>query len=519
MAASRRSPHVDDRGERQTMERPMNSVIRDRVNRMPTRARAFSRRTRQGGQAILWFLATAAACCAVLALVYNVGQVTNEKEKTINAADAAALSGALVEARMLNFMAYTNRAMIANEVTIAQIISFDSWVRYDNQLVQTASYIPIVGGFIEATLGTVTQAAVAAMPVFEEMIPVIDTFVNTALVGVRDVANGAAVAAARDVATQIAQANQTAMVNDNGVDAAAFALNEQAWLSFTKVYSGDDRGNAAQVVLDSRDQFSTHRGLGTAFNLLNDNPVAATGVDKTSGDTKLRNYDHWEAEDSADLWVGLQVLGITVAKLDTLPVGWGRVDTNKNGDTGEDWDFGNGPCTQWIALGCEFAYASDNPVSGWSGIPGIRDLANPGSKSNDPSLTYIVAVKKSAQANLTTQHIGSGMNNVRVSGPQGSPDLKDNLLGNRDELASISAARVFFARPFDKADKTAGKLLRSDGAQEYASLYNPYWQARLTNPDTVTIEGVSAKSLLYTALGQAEVAAVLNCATNPASCP
>src|SRR5437870_4215639 len=95
-----------------------------------------SNRTRQRGQAILWFLTTAAACCAVFALVYNVGQVTNEKEKIVNAADASAISGALTEARILNFEAYTNRALIANEVSIAQLVSLDSWFEYNYEITQ-----------------------------------------------------------------------------------------------------------------------------------------------------------------------------------------------------------------------------------------------------------------------------------------------------------------------------------------------------------------------------------------------
>jgi hypothetical protein len=506
----------------------MNSSNRDRVNLgAMQRSGGFGRRSRQGGQAILWFLATAAACCAVLALVYNVGQVTNEKERTINASDASALSGALVEARMLNFMAYTNRAMVANEVTIAQIVSLDSWIRYDNQLVQNAAKIPIVGSFIETFGGEALDTFVqTGLPLIESTtIPALDTFVNTALADVREVANAAAVPAAKDVATQIAQLNQTSMVTDDGIDTAAFALNESAWLDFTQKYSGDDRGNAAQVIRDSRDQFSIHRGIGSAFDLLNDAPTALTGVDKTSGDTILRDYDHWEVEDSADLWVGLTLFGYKIGTKDIVGLGWGRVDVNQNGDTGQSWKSGkawdsksrNG-CTDYYELplpgGCFLAYENDYGVSGWSGIPIIRDLQKPGSSSNDPSLTYVVAVKNPARADLTTEHLGSGMNNVAVAGPQGSPDMKDNLLGSKEELASISAARVFFARPFDKKDKTAGTLMRSDGVQEYANLYNPYWQARLTDPNTVKIQGVTAKAFLYTALGQPG----LNCASDPASC-
>jgi hypothetical protein len=507
----------------------MTDTVRDRAKRAGA-ARVARGRRRQGGQALLWFLATTAACCAMLALVYNVGQVTNEKEKTINAADATALSGALVEARMLNFIAYSNRAMIANEVTIAQLLSLDSWVRYDNQLAQNleivTSWIPYVDEATETIAEITSEVQDGVDEAAESGIPAEDAIVM-ALAAAREVANGAAVPAAKDVASQIAQANQTTfgnrfdvapqMLNDNGFDTAMFVLNEANWLNFSEIYckqdsnypssmcadsgNSDQRANAAQVTVDSLDQFSKYRGPGKlidSINLTLGGPLATSGIDKTSGNTILATYDRWEAQDSADWWVGLQVLGITVAKVDIIPLGWGRADTDENGDQGNDWDFGGGPCTQWFALGCELAYQNDNPISGWSGTAEIRDLSNPGSASNNPSLSYVVAVKKSAAATLTTQRIGSGMDNVAVNGATGSAQLKDDLNGSKDELASISAARVFFARPaWNNKDITEGNLPRADHAQEYASLYNPYWQARLTTPDIATT------SLVYAAIGQA----------------
>jgi hypothetical protein len=35
-------------------------------------------------------------------------------------------------------------------------------------------------------------------------------------------------------------------------------------------------------------------------------------------------------------------------------------------------------------------------------------------------------------------------------------------------------------------DITAGGLFRADSYQEYASLYNPYWQVRLSSPSNLT---------------------------------
>ena len=91
--------------------------MKPRISQMSKRTSA-ARATgwRQRGQAVIWLLGTMAASAAVLYGVFNVGQLHAAKEKTVNAADAAALAGATVEARMLNLIAYNNRSMMANEV-------------------------------------------------------------------------------------------------------------------------------------------------------------------------------------------------------------------------------------------------------------------------------------------------------------------------------------------------------------------------------------------------------------------
>ncbi|NOY67698.1 MAG: hypothetical protein GXP13_09890, partial [Gammaproteobacteria bacterium] len=84
----------------------------------------------QKGQALILsvFLVLATAMAAVL--MYNTGQTTTEKTRLVNAADAAAYSGAVFVARNLNFIAYTNRAMIANHVAVGHFVSYVSWLRY-----------------------------------------------------------------------------------------------------------------------------------------------------------------------------------------------------------------------------------------------------------------------------------------------------------------------------------------------------------------------------------------------------
>lgn len=82
----------------------------------------------QKGQTLIAAVALLAVACVMLFVVFNSGRAVNEKINLVNAADAAAYSGAQVAARHLNFMAYTNRAMIANEVAIGHLFSYQAEV-------------------------------------------------------------------------------------------------------------------------------------------------------------------------------------------------------------------------------------------------------------------------------------------------------------------------------------------------------------------------------------------------------
>ena len=62
-----------------------------------------------------------------LVFIYKAGVLTSEKMKLQNAADGVAYSIATIEARDLNFVAYTNRAMVSNEVAIGQMVGLSSW--------------------------------------------------------------------------------------------------------------------------------------------------------------------------------------------------------------------------------------------------------------------------------------------------------------------------------------------------------------------------------------------------------
>lgn len=79
---------------------------------------------KDNGQVLVIAIGLLAVASITFFLVFNSGRAVNEKINLVNAADAAAYSGAQIAARHLNFMSYTNRAMIANEVAIGHTLSF-----------------------------------------------------------------------------------------------------------------------------------------------------------------------------------------------------------------------------------------------------------------------------------------------------------------------------------------------------------------------------------------------------------
>lgn len=109
----------------------------------------------QRGQALIAVMALFAVAAVVFFLVFNSGRAVNEKLNLVNAADAAAYSGAQIAARQLNFIAYTNRVMIANEVAIGHVVS------YQAQMDVMASAFTNIGGLAGNALETVINAGLA----------------------------------------------------------------------------------------------------------------------------------------------------------------------------------------------------------------------------------------------------------------------------------------------------------------------------------------------------------------------
>lgn len=85
-------------------------------------------RRRQSGQAIVYLVAMLPIIFLSVLVVYNTATSTREKMKLQNTADATTYSASVLTARSLNYLAYTNRAMAANEAGIATLASVQTSV-------------------------------------------------------------------------------------------------------------------------------------------------------------------------------------------------------------------------------------------------------------------------------------------------------------------------------------------------------------------------------------------------------
>lgn len=109
------------------------------------------------GQALIVVLAFCAILGAALFSIFNTIQISADKRDLVDAADAAAYSGASVLAQGLNYTAYTNRAILANNALIGQMtavrstLSMSQWYWKNSEtmwrmVAGLTRWIPYVGG-------------------------------------------------------------------------------------------------------------------------------------------------------------------------------------------------------------------------------------------------------------------------------------------------------------------------------------------------------------------------------------
>ncbi|SEQ93729.1 Putative Flp pilus-assembly TadE/G-like [Solimonas aquatica] len=444
----------------------------------PRERRAVAGQKKQHGQALIYGLFVLACGVAALFFLFNVGQLISEKTKLVNTADAVAYSAGVMQARALNYLAYTNRAIVANEVAIAQVVSLSSWARYvDDHGRNTATlncsdprfsyptgkgfvkYSPLCSVLFQEYRGGLTAQQRDAMKVAGETLVRFAEIAKTALSAAQDFVQADLALGRPDVLQEVAGANYQ---DDGDIKVDAIPLRDEYALfdgkPFVSRYSGKDRKRLAQVVSDSagRDEFVRSRHWRD--NAILPSECLAMGrlnfdyVDRV-GSTQLSGYDDWSASDH----VALSEHHVRFSKF-----GVPRCRTSSR-------DIGNGKqrASEW----------------GYSGLSSFYDLSdkalayspsNADPKKRDPKPKFVARITRAKDQTMTSEARSQVSKTTVLNAYEAKPA--------KDLYAAVSGSEVYFDRP----------RKRADGKTESASLFNPYWQVRLID---VKAEALAAWTL------------------------
>jgi len=97
---------------------------------MPPLGSEMAGASRQTGQVLVLGLVLASVLSLAWLRYFATGQVVAGKARLVHGLDAAAYSGALVQARTLNLLSYVNRARMAHQLAMAHLITLGSWSQF-----------------------------------------------------------------------------------------------------------------------------------------------------------------------------------------------------------------------------------------------------------------------------------------------------------------------------------------------------------------------------------------------------
>lgn len=441
---------------------------------------------RQRGQALALALVLALIGSAGLFHMFRSGQTLAHKTRLLNAADAAAYGAAVWRARVLNFNAYSNRAIIAQEVAVAQALTLQSWSRHFEQFSRNAARMARVYPPLAAVFDTLAETASVARELVDTTSALEIGLRAAPGTGYKELlqASQELLTLSAGVFGSSAVANEIVRENDRGF--FAFALPDAgAFNRFTRRYESDaDRERLRDLVVRSLDDFTRGPretdlvlwGLPASCVLSLNAPSAWFQMYRKRGGTALApGLDRWEAVDTASIHDNRRrgFLGRRCSRVELLPLGWGAAEASFDGPLGRSVAQPGGVAINPAAL--EFAESMLDESRGAS-LPGEAPLAIEGDYAG------IARVRELAYESLDSQRFpGSRVavlarveaarlaRNPAIDEPAGRLRPPGAYAGSR--LWALAAAEAYFVRP--PADPRR---------EEYASLYNPYWQARLVTP-------------------------------------
>lgn len=407
---------------------------------MRTRHRQVIRR--DGGQALVFLLVWLAALAGVFVMVWDSGRAAAQKQQMLNVADAAAYSAAVLQARALNFTAYTNRALVANDAAFAQSVSLASWSDHMNRqlprLAVLTHWLPYLGAATstlqrfwrgyDGTLQAATTAAEAQL-----------ALANGRLVAAQQFMQAAALVALRPSITESIDLNSTARESPARLSQGGELLVAQAAArigAFSTRYAGPQRSRQRDVVLAARDGFSRRRNQRLGSGL-----AGSVFRFEKRGGTELVNFETWRGIDTHSLHLRQGLLFGSLRE--RVVISWGAASS--------------GAATGAIVRG-RGLYGDSHRINPRASAQASRILRRRALYRGLPAMHDL---SEAMRRDYATPRIA-----LRIAAPQWQ-GLRDRA--RSEPFYADAAAEIRFQRP----------LPRRDGLRELPSLYAPFWKAAL----------------------------------------
>jgi hypothetical protein len=371
----------------------------------------------QRGQALIYGLFTLIGGLAALFFLFNTGQLTAEKSKLVNTADAVAYSAGVMHARALNFDAYTNRALMANEVMIAQAVSIASWsshvVRHTENIpplmcqssysrpvvLLLVTYIPVCYMLSFGPASAIAQSTHAAVSLAASGTIGLSETAKRALQSAQTLMKATLIPARGAVMQAVADANY---LGDGVVHVDEVPLADD-FLGFSELYSENDRTRFKSAVtqaadLDgfvkkrswtSKNSFPCILGLKAEF--------------RRRGGTELIGFDEWKAMDTASLhewhWK-IPAFGLPKCEHDEMALGYGTQSATHGNPDDSGAEYGNSRNDNPGA-------SADGDANGrsvqYSGVPRFYDLSASQLAMPSPALRFSIRLTREKSQTRTSE--------------------------------------------------------------------------------------------------------------------
>lgn len=497
----------------------------------------------QNGYASVLFLAVFAAVALAVFSLYDTGIVASERIRMQNTADNVAYSTTTMVTRDMNIIAITNRAMVANQVAIGQVVALASWANMVQEfagnletLGDFIQLVPYVGKLIEQVTNVVYQATTKLKNLIEKfgsrMILAEDNLI--ALLSKMQEAN-------HEMTVTSGFIIYKDIIDKNDPDVSANALSTVYNInSFINAYKGLTEYNnredirskkltaqrfaeIANMVNDSRDRMMANRSyevIPTLYvppNFKYWGPKYG-GTDYVMSKKNNKYVWNWTSIDTFSFWQKISLPWPFDDKTSELiPLGWGAahalntdLKTNRyeysdrkgvtervfqtNNWNGVNYNIGsnleswghawkNNTAAQFVEVPTSHQGEKQgddyNNIRKVKGLKKFIDLKSNDKTTDGPMFSVLLS---KGEDKLRTQKTIDSTNAGYNRTDKFSIEEQGGIPSNK--IYASASAQSYFSRPDESLSGSRSKEWmikwgRKDTLKEYGNLYNPFWQTRL----------------------------------------